>query len=361
MHSIERLMRRFTIHQRMVGALAMVVTLLVLLGSIGLFGMYRIQAVSQELADRTLMVNGRIASLAEHMNKLRRSEKDLIINYEKPEAIATIKLQWRESLQLAQAELKSLTDSGQQLDGKAIEIVATQLQAYTTAFEPVIKQIEAASYDSATAANRVTQRAVKEILGAEKGLAQLREANNRSAQALRDGMQATTRQVFYAFGGALALALLLVVPLTMANFASILRPIGRANALARTIAEGDLTSEVEDDGRDETGNLMRGLSAMQNQLRSLVGQVRSATDNLSIVSAEIATGNQDLSSRTEQTASNLQQTASSMMQLTGTVKQSADSAHQANQLASSAAEVAARGGSVVSQVVSTMDEINASS
>jgi Methyl-accepting chemotaxis protein (MCP) signalling domain len=43
------------------------------------------------------------------------------------------------------------------------------------------------------------------------------------------------------------------------------------------------------------------------------------------------------------------------------VKQSADSARQANQLASSAAEVAARGGSVVSQVVATMDEINAAS
>ncbi|WP_235582356.1 methyl-accepting chemotaxis protein, partial [Rhizobacter sp. Root16D2] len=72
-------------------------------------------------------------------------------------------------------------------------------------------------------------------------------------------------------------------------------------------------------------------------------------------------GNQDLSARTEQTASNLQQAASSMEQLTGTVKQSADSARQANQLASSAAEVAARGGSVVAQVVTTMDEINASS
>jgi methyl-accepting chemotaxis protein len=361
MQSIERLMRRFTIQLRMVGAIAIVVALLVLLGSIGLFGMYRIQAVSEDLAERTLKVNEHIASLAQHMNNLRRSEKDLIINYEKPEAIAKIKLQWGESLQLAQAQLKGLADNDHQLDGKAVETITTQLQAYTAAFEPVIKQIEASSYDSATAANRVTQRAVKEILGAERGLAQLHEANTRSAQALRDSMQATTRQVFYIFGGALAIAVLLVVPLTMANFASILRPMGRANSLARAIAEGDLTSQVDDDGRDESGDLMRGLGAMQNQLRSLVGQVRSATDNLSVVSAEIATGNQDLSSRTEQTASNLQQTASSMMQLTGTVKQSADSAHHANQLASSAAEVAARGGSVVSQVVSTMDEINASS
>ncbi len=50
-----------------------------------------------------------------------------------------------------------------------------------------------------------------------------------------------------------------------------------------------------------------------------------------------------------------------MEQLTATVKQSADSARQANQLASSAAQVAQRGGAVVGQVVSTMDEINASS
>jgi methyl-accepting chemotaxis protein len=49
-----------------------------------------------------------------------------------------------------------------------------------------------------------------------------------------------------------------------------------------------------------------------------------------------------------------------MEQLTGTVRQSADAAAQANQLAS-AAEVAQRGGEVVSQVVSTMDEINTSS
>jgi methyl-accepting chemotaxis protein len=50
-----------------------------------------------------------------------------------------------------------------------------------------------------------------------------------------------------------------------------------------------------------------------------------------------------------------------MEQLTGTVKQSADSARQADQLAKSAADVAARGGAVVSEVVTTMEVINASS
>ena len=47
--------------------------------------------------------------------------------------------------------------------------------------------------------------------------------------------------------------------------------------------------------------------------------------------------------------------------MSGTLRQSADAASQANQLASSACAVAERGGAVVAQVVSTMEDINASS
>jgi methyl-accepting chemotaxis protein len=68
----------------------------------------------------------------------------------------------------------------------------------------------------------------------------------------------------------------------------------------------------------------------------------------------------DLSSRTEQQASALEETASSMEELTSTVKQNSDNARQANQLAVSAVEVARQGGAVVSDVVTTMGQINES-
>ncbi|QTN24405.1 HAMP domain-containing protein [Rhizobacter sp. AJA081-3] len=142
---------------------------------------------------------------------------------------------------------------------------------------------------------------------------------------------------------------------------SVTSPVHEAVKAAEVIASGDLSHSVSSQRGDELGDLLRTIGRMQESLRTLVGQVRTSTDSIGTASVEIATGNQDLSARTEQTASNLQQAASSMEQLNGTVKQSADSARQANQLAASAAEVAQRGGHVVSQVVSTMDEINASS
>jgi methyl-accepting chemotaxis protein len=90
-------------------------------------------------------------------------------------------------------------------------------------------------------------------------------------------------------------------------------------------------------------------------------QVQTSAGSVQVASSEIAAGSLDLSNRTEQTASSLQETASSMEQITSTVRQTADSAQQANQLAASASEVASRGGSVVAQVVTTMEQINASS
>ena len=142
---------------------------------------------------------------------------------------------------------------------------------------------------------------------------------------------------------------------------SVTSPLRDALAATEAIADGDLTRTMLVDGRDEVSALLRGLQRMQTQLRQVVGQIRSGTDSIGTASNEVALGSQDLSGRTEQTASNLQQTASSMEQITATVKQSSDAASQANQLAASATAVARRGGSVVSEVVSTMNEINTSS
>jgi methyl-accepting chemotaxis protein len=136
--------------------------------------------------------------------------------------------------------------------------------------------------------------------------------------------------------------------------------LARAATITNEVAGGNLSVDASTQRHDEVGDLMRSLSAMTAQLNQTITTVRDSAESIRLASAEIATGNQDLSVRTEQTATNLQRAASSTDQLTGTVRQSAESARQANQLASTAAEVAARGGIVVAQVVSTMDEINAS-
>ncbi len=143
---------------------------------------------------------------------------------------------------------------------------------------------------------------------------------------------------------------------------SVLRQIGgepsEAIGIMSQVAQGNLDTQIPN---AYPGSMLDGLAHMVTSLRRLVTEVRSATDSIATASTEIAQGNNDLARRTEDTASNLQTTASSMEELTSTVKQTSDSAQTANQMVTSAAEVAARGGQVVAQVVSTMQDINASS
>jgi methyl-accepting chemotaxis protein len=125
-----------------------------------------------------------------------------------------------------------------------------------------------------------------------------------------------------------------------------------------TVARGDLTRPIAVESRDEVGQLLAALRAMQDNLKDLVGDVVGGARGVADTSAQIAQGNIDLSQRTEEQASTLEETAGSMEELTATVNQNADHARQANALAGTATEVALRGGQVVGEVVRTMTGIS---
>ncbi|CAB3724420.1 methyl-accepting chemotaxis protein [Achromobacter piechaudii] len=142
---------------------------------------------------------------------------------------------------------------------------------------------------------------------------------------------------------------------------TVLRPLHQAGEHFDKISGGDFTGRIDVRSTNEIGSLFAAIKRMQESLTRTVATVRRGVEEINVGSREISAGNTDLSSRTEQQAASLEETAASMEQLASTVKQNADNARQANQLAASASDVAERGGAAVSEVVSTMQGISASS
>ena len=194
------------------------------------------------------------------------------------------------------------------------------------------------------------------------------EAIGEFSKYIGDQQQATIEQAdanfnraMIAVGVAVALALILMVLARVLFGRLVVRPLVEAGQHFDKIAAGDLTSRVEVRSHNEIGQLFAALKRMQESLTRTVSTVRRGVDEITVGSREISAGNTDLSSRTEEQAASLEETAASMEQLASTVKQNADNARQANQLAASASDVAERGGSAVSEVVTTMQGISASS
>ncbi|MDO8652086.1 MAG: methyl-accepting chemotaxis protein [Undibacterium sp.] len=124
--------------------------------------------------------------------------------------------------------------------------------------------------------------------------------------------------------------------------------------------DGDLTYHLPTLGSD-FGHLSDSLNVFISKLHKIVSAIHLSSDTIATTSGQIASGNMDLSGRTEDQASAIQQTAAAMEQLSSTVANNASNARQANALVASASAVAVKGGKVVSEVVETMESINASS
>ena len=359
--SLLEMMRGFTIRTRMMGAIGVVMVLLGLLGGAGMLGMFRIQDMSQEFLSNAFVKSGHMAQLRTELGGIRSSEKDMVIQYEKPEEVRKAYQQWVMNIDKSKATLgKFVTDQNAQ-DAQLTKSIIGHLDSYRKLFEPVARQLEAGGYDSATTANRMSGKALAEVMEADKLLAQLDKLLREQADALAAAERDVADQTRWMFVVAVILALVVVIPLTLLNMLSICRPLELARQMALTIAGGDLSHKAEVSGKDELTDLQRALDQMQQSLGTTVAQVRDASGNIATASQEIATGNQDLSARTEQTASNLQETVASLAQLTATVQQTASSSQLANQLAASASSTAVQGGQIVGQAVNSMQEISASS
>jgi aerotaxis receptor len=159
-------------------------------------------------------------------------------------------------------------------------------------------------------------------------------------------------------GGVTGAAALLASVLLEWQFA---RPLDQLRRQALAVATGESRDVTMMNRVDEIGMTMRSISQLGLMFRWLVDDVSQQVLTVQTAASEIAQGNDDLSARTEQAAASVQQTASSMEEMTATVKGNADTAKRASELSGSSSLAATRGGEAVSQVVSTMNDITASS
>ena len=353
---------RFSIRTRLYFGTVFSLILLIVIGAMGYVALDRTRGTLQELFSQRVQTLTDMSDLRTTLGDLRRTEKDIIINFNNSVEVSALRESWAKTLA---ALRKSLAEVRQVQSGDA-EFVASidksldEIKQYETGIAPIFEKIEGAQLDGA-GGGAYADRLKVHMEATDKLFSSLASAARSQMDEARAGVESRTSTMSALIGIGLVLGLAVLIPLTFFSVRSITKSLGQAQELADRIASGDLSRDVAAMNQDEVGQLVSAMGRMQDALRGLVRQVQDAAGNITTASSEIASGNHDLSHRTEQTAANLEETASSMELLTSTVQQSAQSSRQASDFASSAAEVAARGGAVVSQVVTTMDQITTSS
>ena len=197
-----------------------------------------------------------------------------------------------------------------------------------------------------------------------QAMAGMQDIREQARAVLNDGLKqriARIDRARYLMAAALVAALALGAYLFYSFFLVMNGGLGEVRRHLVAMTEGDLTTSPRPWGSDEAANLMNALAEMQESLRAIVRRVRSSSESIVGASGEIASNSGELSARTEETAGNLEKSATAMKEVSTAVRQSADNSRAAASVAANNARVAERGGQVIAQVVTTMQEIQASS
>jgi len=135
---------------------------------------------------------------------------------------------------------------------------------------------------------------------------------------------------------------------------SIVTPLNRAVAAARTIAEGNLTKVIEIDGNDEPARLLEALAAMQANLRKTIEQIAGSATQLGAAAEELSAVTEEASRGLQQQNNEIEQAATAVNEMTAAVEEVARNAVSTSEASNQSTHAAREGRD---QVVKTVDAI----
>lgn len=124
---------------------------------------------------------------------------------------------------------------------------------------------------------------------------------------------------------------------------------------------GDFSKQIAVEGKDEFGQMLGSLSAVQTNMRDTLGKIKRTAASVRAGISEIATTNQNLSTRTNEQAGNISLSNSSLKSAAESVRDNNKRLVEAREAAGISQQTATKGERVVQKAISAMDAITASS
>ena len=193
--------------------------------------------------------------------------------------------------------------------------------------------------------------------------APIRYADGRPAGAVLVAMATRSSRdvLWWQAAAATAAALVVGLPGVLAALwlvRSIADPVWKALAAAESIAAGDLTVRVAEDGRHEMGRLLAAFGGMTRSLGSLIGRIQAAGERLSSVEADaaVALGRQDKAVRSLNHST--LEISAAVAQISSTSEQLLEATSSVTGIAREAASVADQGRGGLDSMTASMQQLD---
>ncbi|CAD0265448.1 methyl-accepting chemotaxis protein [Pseudomonas veronii] len=334
-------LRHLNIAPRASLGFAFIALLVVVLGVFAVNRMTLIRQASVDMSSNQLPSVAYLGSLTENVLRMRILSFRVLVNRE-PAA-----------LQEAQTRIAALIDKvrAAQAGYSALPSVPEEAALYKTFVGTLDNYLTAqAEMLALSQQNKVDE--MRDLINTriKNGTDQMGEQLNKLIALNSAGAKQANEQAGRSYDSAISgivvvavAAALLTVLLAWLLTRSIVTPLRKAVEVAQTIAGGDLSKVIEDDGKDEPARLISALSAMQTNLRQTIQHIAGSATQLASAAEELSAVTEEASKGLQQQNNEIDQAATAVNEMTAAVEEVARNAVSTSE-ASTQSNQAAREG-----------------
>ncbi|MBH2034822.1 MAG: methyl-accepting chemotaxis protein [Pseudomonadales bacterium] len=192
---------------------------------------------------------------------------------------------------------------------------------------------------------------------AAQALVDLTELNKKGAAAsIAEGQAAFATAINWVVIF-IVLAVVLTIVLALVLTRSIVKPLSEAVAVARTVASGDLSTNIHVEGSDEPAQLLEALKSMQQSLRSTIQHIADSSNQLASASEELHAVTEDTNRGLHQQNNEIEQAATAVNEMTSAVDEVARNAVSTSEASRESERTAQRGRDQVLRTVNSISSL----
>ncbi len=152
-------------------------------------------------------------------------------------------------------------------------------------------------------------------------------------------------------------SILIMVIINFNTIKRLLSPLNTIVAVAEELGEGNMGVRMDIETTDETGQALRAIHNMAQQMVQVIDRLRMASDQVTSGSQQVNGVAQSMSSGANEQATAAEEASSSMEEMAANIRQNADNAQETEKIAVKAAQDAQEGGEAVQETVRAMSQI----
>jgi methyl-accepting chemotaxis protein len=283
--------------------------------------------------------------IVKNLLEARRHEKNLIIRREAEYRDKTLKAT-AEMTRLAQATKERFSEAGNK---KLMDDVLAATVSYEDAFRRLAELVLAGGAPTPEQA----ELDKKMVAAARTAQERCETAVKHQKEEMSAAFTSAQRTIAALSGGALLLCILFAFLIAR----SISVPINRLVRTARTIADGDLTTDIRLNSRDEVGELADALREMSRKLGTIISEVSGISANSAVFAHGLHSGAERIATGVENVAAQATSVATAGEEMSATSNDIAHNCQMASEGAQRASESARNGAVVVDATVEIMNQI----